>query len=236
MSIYLSASSIADYIKCQQKVLYRFTKPFPEVFSKDATIGKIVHLAIEKHWNDRTQAIELVKQESKKYGLYSADRNKMEYQLDLFFLNFAHRLQEDDLIEYHFKFPLYDDVSLVGKIDRISNGNLYDWKTGIVSKYLGGDVQCIIYEYAYQKIFGKDPTSINLGALASGQLVPYVRNELAIKEVFENVIPNMIRTVRNGTYYRQGIFNHSCYRCPFKIGCLGNGGEENVLDSGVTPE
>lgn len=238
MSIFLSASSIADFIKCPQKVLYRRTKRVEEVPSREMIIGKIAHAAIEKGWSDRARAVEIVNYWSKSERLSAKDKNDLLFYVDMFFLNFRGLVGEKDEIEYNFKLSLYDDIYLVGKVDRISNGNLFDWKTGRVATKLSTDIQCIIYDYAYEKIFGKQAKSICLAALATGELIPYSRNDFYVKEVFDKIIPRMIKTIKNESYERLGMFNHSCFRCPYKSGCLSGmkGEEEYVLDSGVSPE
>lgn len=237
MTILLSASSIADYIKCPQKVLYRRTKPFPEVKSKEMIIGSIAHLAIEKGWNSKERAYSIVQSGCKQEGLSKADRVNLEFMIDLYFLNFSGLVGADDLIEYNFKIPLYDDVFIVGKMDRVSRGNLLDWKTGRVYYKLGSDPQCIIYNWAFKKQFEKAPSSLCLAFLATGELVPYREDSMCTEELFNSVIPNMIKTIKNSSYYRLGMFNHSCFRCPYKIGCLGKGESEKYeLDSGVSPE
>ena len=63
MSIYLSASSIADFIKCSKMVEYRIKKPFPEVKSREMILGTIMHSVIEKGWEDRDKALELLQTE-----------------------------------------------------------------------------------------------------------------------------------------------------------------------------
>lgn len=237
MRVYLSASSIGDFIKCPQKVLYRIKKPFPETPTKEMIIGKIAHSAIEKGWKDRKVAYSILHQEAREEGLTKSDITNLEFYIDIFFMNFSSLLGTKDHIEYNFKLPLHDDVFIVGKMDRISNGNVFDWKTGSrPPTKLSGDVQCIIYEYAYTKLFGKEPTSICIGSLGKGQLIPYTRNQMYVDELFNNIIPRMIRTIKNESYERLGMFNHSCFRCPYKMGCLGKGSEEYVLDDRVVPE
>lgn len=231
MPIYLSATSIADFVKCPQKVLYRLKKTVPEVLSKEMIMGRIVHTALERGWNNRERAYSIVNSEIKSTSLKKQDQTKMEFMLDLFFLNFRHLIKDNDLIEFKFKLPLYDDVFIVGKMDRISNGNLYDWKTGITANKLGNDVQCIVYDWAYNKHFGHSPSSICIASLTNGQLIPYTRDSLANEELFDNIIPRMIRTIKHDLYERTGIFNHSCFRCVYKAGCLGTGESEYVLDS-----
>lgn len=229
MPVYLSASSIADFIDCPQKVLYRITKPFPEVKSVAMIKGTIAHYALEKGWNDRDRALHLVRQECKNEGLSKKDLTDLEFMVDIFFLNFRHLVKDTDLIEHNFKIPLHDDVFIVGKMDRISEGNLYDWKTGSkIPSRLSNNVQCIIYDWAFKKIFDREAKSINIASLAKGELVPYIKDDFYIKEVFNNIIPRMIRTIKNQSYERLGMFNHSCFMCPYKIGCL----ERNLDDKG----
>lgn len=236
MPIYLSASSIADFIKCPQKVLYRVKKTVQEEKSKDMTIGIIAHYAIEKGWTHREKAYAIVAQEVKKEGLKKSDQTNLEFMMDIFFLNFQERLAPTDLIEHRFKIPLYDDVYIVGKMDRVSGGNLYDWKTSskLPSK-LGNDVQCIVYDWAYTKLFDKKPNSICVAGLSTGELVPYKADQFYTNELFNRVIPRMIKTVRHDEYERLGLFNHSCFRCPWKTGCLG-GDKGYVLDNTISPE
>ncbi len=235
MSIYLSASSIADFIRCPQKVLYRRTKPFPEAPLKEMIVGKIAHSALEKGWKDRKIAYDIINREVKANGLGNKEKIDLQFFIDMFYLNFSLQLRDNDLIEYNFKFNLYDDVFIVGKIDRISNGNLFDWKTGKIPTKISNDVQCIIYDYAYEKLFSKSAASICLASLSTGDLVPYVENKMYVDELFNNIIPRMIKTIKNESYERLGMFNHSCFRCPYKAGCLG-GNEEYVVDNSNSPE
>ena len=235
MPVYLSASSIADFIACPQKVLYRLKKTVPEIPNKGMTIGRIVHSAIEKGWNNKERAYSIIHEEVKANNLKKTDNTNMEFMVDMFFLNFRQRLGDNDLIEFKFKLPLYDDVFIVGKMDRITKGNLLDWKTtSKLPSKLGNDVQCIIYDWAYQKLFDKKANSICVAGLSTGELIPYKEDILCTKELFDNVIPRMIKTVRHETYERLGLYNHSCFMCAYKAGCLGGG--EYVLDNSVSPE
>ena len=224
--VYLSASSISDFIQCSQKVKYRFGK-IKQIPTKGMTIGRIAHEAIEKGWQDKEIAYRVVQTLGRANELSRSDIGNMEFFMDIFFLNFRPYLREDDKVEYSFKLPLYDDVFIVGKMDRISNGNVYDWKTSSrISKRLDNDVQCIIYDYAYERIFGEPAKSINVCSLSKGNLVPYMKKDIYVKEVFENIIPRMIKTVKNSSFERTGMFNHSCFMCPYKQVCLGTGARD----------
>jgi CRISPR/Cas system-associated exonuclease Cas4 (RecB family) len=231
MSIYISASGISDFIRCPQKLLYRFTKPFPEIPSREMIIGKVVHSAIERGWKDRNGAIEYARTASAYNKLTSKELSNVEFFLDIFFLNFRGLVKDGDKVEYSFKIPLYDDVLLVGKMDRISSGNIIDWKTTAKPpKRLDNDVQCVIYEYAYSVLFNKKPSSICVASLSTGKLIPYTRNDSYVDEIFNRVIPNLIKTVKNESYEKIGIFNGSCPKCQYRKGCLSDK-ESNVVDS-----
>lgn len=234
MPIHLSASSIADFIRCPQKVMYRIKKTVQEEKSREMTIGTIAHLAIEKGWKDRERAYAVVASEVKRNGLKRADQTNLEFMMDIFFLNFKDKLGENDLIEHFFKLPLYDDVFIVGKIDRISAGNIFDWKSASkLPGKLNNDVQCIIYDWAFHKEFGREPNGIYVAGLSTGELIPFKKNDFYVSEVFTKIIPRMIRTIRHDEYERLGMFNHSCFRCPWKTGCLGGG---YVMDNTISPE
>lgn len=227
MPIYLSASSVADFIRCPQKVLYRITKPFPEVPSREMLTGRAIHSVLERGWVDRDLALNILQEEKQRYKLTKAELTNLFYMVDLFFLNFKGYLKDDDKIEYSFKLPLYDDVFIVGKMDRISGNTVFDWKSGRTSKNLSNDVQCMIYDYAYQELFGKTP-SVCIASLQEGTLIPYKKDKLYYSEVFDKIIPRMIKTLKNESYERLGMFNHSCFRCQYKQGCLG---ARDVMDS-----
>lgn len=234
MSIYLSASSIADFIKCPQKVKFRLDKSV-QVASKEMQRGTLMHEVFEKHWDSSTKAFEAMHIGAEKLGFDGSDINRMQGQLNYFFETFGSNLSYTDLIEYHFKIPLHDGVFIVGKIDRIHEGNIYDWKTGRVATRLSSDVQCIIYEYAYQSLFKRDPVSVNLVDLALPGVISYNRSQIYVDELFDNIIPRMIKTIKNEGYEKLGLFNHSCFRCPYRQVCLWKG-EENELDNSVSPE
>lgn len=236
MSIYLSASSITDFVRCSKKVEYRFKKPFPELISKGMLLGKIAHYVLETGWKDKDTANAILAEQVKKHRIQQADINSLSFYVDMFFLNFRDFLKDDDMIEHQFKIPLYDDVFLVGKMDRISNGTVFDWKTtSKVSKSLSNDIQCIVYDFAYRSLFDKTASGVCIGWLPKGQLIPFVRDELYYREVFSNIVPRMIKTIRSDNFEKTGMFNHSCFWCQYKKGCLGDrkifSGDANELDS-----
>lgn len=228
MPIFLSASSITDYIKCPKRVFFRIHKPFPPAPSRDMVLGSSMHYILEKGWKTRETAYQILEEESVRLNYTKREHTNMSFMTDLFFLNFRHLLGDSDLIEYNFKLQLHSDVFLVGKMDRISQGNVFDWKSGRVAKNLEGDVQSIIYDYAFNRLFGRPPVSLCVASLSQGQLIPYSKNELFTRELFNAVIPRMIKTIKGEEYEKLGLFTHGCFRCQWKIGCIG---ATNVVDS-----
>lgn len=233
MPIFLSASSIADYIKCPKRVFFRIHKPFPPAPSREMILGSSIHYILEKGWRNRDTAYQIMEEESIKHGYTKKERVNISFMVDIFFLNFRGLLCDDDLIEYTFKIPLYGDVFIVGKMDRISQGNVFDWKSGRVAKNLQGDVQSIIYDYAFNKIFNRPPVSLCVASLQQGQLIPYTKNNLFADELFGTIIPKMIKTIKSEEYEKLGLFTHGCFRCQYKHGCIG---AAYVMDSSDNSE
>jgi hypothetical protein len=232
MKVYLSASSIKNFISCPKKCLYRVTQPDLEVPTKKSIIGRIAHKAVELGWDDREIAYKVIKEECKSSRLTKDDVISLQFYVDLFHLNFRPLLGKEDLIEHSFKLPIYDDVFLVGKIDRISNGNVFDWKTGKLPKAMN-DIQCFVYDYAYSRIFKSKPKSVCMASLSEGNIVPYLGNKMYESEILDNIIPRMIKTIRERSYERLGMFNESCFKCPYKRACLGG---IDVMDSTIVTE
>lgn len=237
MSIYLSASSIKDFIRCSQKVKYRFSKEVTEIPSTEMTIGKIVHSIIEKAWNNPSIARQMIEDGIIDNNLSEEAYQRIDKYVEIFFSKFQYLLKDQDPVELNFKIPIFDGIFLVGKIDRIVNsGTIVDWKTGTIrSKKLSNDPQCMIYSFAYNKLYGAPPDNVYLASLSTGELIPYVENQAYVNELFRNIIPKMIKTVKDQSYEKSGMFNGSCFRCPYRVGCLKNGGED-VMDSTVSPE
>lgn len=229
MAIYVSASSLNDFISCSQKVNYRLFGKEKEVPSKEARIGSITHKVIEQKWNDLNQALELANTLSRQEGLDSLSNNMIESFVHTYFENFKQHLSEKDLIEHKFKIKIDKDVFLVGVMDRVSNGNVFDWKTSKTTPTrLDNNVQFIIYNMAYNRVFNSSPAGLYLASLREGKMVRYVESKLHTDILLNNIIPDFINTVRKKDFIKTGVFNGSCYYCPYRKSCLSEG-EEDVM-------
>ena len=123
MPLFLSASSIVDFLDCSQRFYYRTTQREQGIDNDDMIVGTIVHYAIEKFWNDPIKARENVLEQVKFFKLPATKEGKALTSIDNFFERFSHLLNPDDEIEYKFKLPLGREVYLVGKMDRTTKKN-----------------------------------------------------------------------------------------------------------------
>ena len=201
-------------------------------------MGSIVHRALELYWNDFDKAIEYVNRE--KFPILNANNyGYMEKCTSNFFKNFKHRVSgKEVVIEQFFKLPLDDNVFLVGKIDRISDGNIYDWKTSQrVPTDLDNDIQLMIYHYAYMRTYGKKPEGVFYGILSQGVLVPYKFNKFYFSELFDSIIPEVVDKVRNNSLNKDGLFRKgSCHRCPYIKHCVTDKENDGMVSGTLTKE
>lgn len=221
MPIFISASAIKDYISCQTKSYYRIYKPKLAIENREMIMGKIAHKAIEKHWKSVDDATEFAESECKRYKFDKLTENTVLHFVLTFFNDFRGYVLDDDKIEQKFKLSLHSDVFLVGVFDRVCNGNVFDWKTNSVTpKRLESDPQFILYNFAYEQLYGSKPASIYLASLRDGSLVRYKESNLYRKELFEKIIPDYISTIRKNSFTKGGMFSGACYRCSYKSDCL----------------
>lgn len=222
MAINISYSLLADFLSCQRKPFYRIQFPELGVSNKEMIIGTAVHLAIEKFSHDQDAAVEYMRSYLDLYFITDLDdTNYATICLNNFFSNFKPHLRDNDTIEYKFKIPIADKIFLVGKIDRISDEKLFDWKTSRnPPAKLFNDLQFIIYNWSYKRLFGKPPVASYYGALSTGNLIQHAGTEDAETYVFHEIIPEVIHNIKENIYPHTGVFTKACYRCPYKDTCL----------------
>lgn len=221
MPIYISATLIQDYLACPQKVYYRINQPEDAIKNDDMLVGSIVHEVIEKYWNDEEVALQILNQQLDFFNLHEFKRQKALNSVDVFFRYFRPFVSDGDEIEYKFKLPLEKNVFLIGKMDRISNGNIFDWKTSTTTpKSISNDIQFLVYAEAYRRIFKKEPTAVYYASLNSGKLISLPINKTLTDEVFNTIIPSVIKAVKFNDYYRKGMFTSGCFGCSYKEVCF----------------
>lgn len=231
MSINISKSLIEEYLSCNRKVYYRLNRPLKMLPTKEMIMGDIVHRAIEKFWDDREKASEFVKENFLKYRNMNMDLDFYLKCVDTFFYKFYPLMSKTDKIETKFKIPIYKDVFIVGRLDRISNKKIFDWKTTRnPPSSVNNDVQFILYDWSYRQMYGHDPHGVYYASLSTGNLIKYKKDSFLEKMLIDKLIPELVSLIRKNNFVPNGIFNRSCYRCQYRETCHKELGKD-VLDS-----
>lgn len=236
MPINISASLIEDFISCNRKVLFRLHRPEVAVQNREMVIGEVTHSAIEKFWDNNMEMQKYVYAELTKR--LNDDFPAIEFAsqcLNRFTEHFYPLLTDKDKIEKRFRIPIEKDVFLVGKMDRISNSSVFDWKTSrTVPKSLTYNPQFIVYNWAYEQIYKSPPAGVYFGSLTTGNLIMYKQDAVAEDALFSAVIPHIVAAIRGGDYVPNGIFKGACYRCSYSSTCLKEW--EDGMDSPTSTE
>lgn len=225
--IFISASALQDYVICNYRSYFRLFEPGEAVQSKEMLMGTITHKVLEKAWKNIDVALSLGKTLCVKENLDLASQQAVEHFIHTFFERFKIMVRDDDSVEKRFKVKLHDDVFLVGVFDRISNGTIIDWKTNAnPPKRIDNSIQFILYNMAYEMLYSKQCEGLYLAALKDGSLVRYKESAEHYLALTQDIIPNFVDSVRKKNFIKNGLFTGACYRCPYKIPCLG---EKNVM-------
>lgn len=224
MTIYFSASSIKDMLACSMMYFNRRYHKDKAVETTPLVVGKIVHEAIEIHSESREKALNLAKNKFEWYNLTKKDEKLVESHVNSYFDNFKSLTEPTDEIERFFKFRYSDGVYIVGKWDRISSGDvLWDWKTTKrPPSNIDKDPQFIIYNEAYYQEFGKYPSAILYGALATGKIINFNPVDKFKHLLFEEYIPSMLDRILAGDFVHEGIlrYDYPCKRCLYQEYCF----------------
>jgi CRISPR/Cas system-associated exonuclease Cas4 (RecB family) len=219
--IKISESLLRDHILCPKRTFYRINNPGESVQTNSMAIGSAVHAVLEKSWRNSKEAISEMEIQLKRFNVKTNE--KLAYKcLSNFFTSYRSLIKEDDLIEKYFSIPMGKEMTLVGKMDRVSNGMIIDWKTGDSEpEDIERDVQCVFYYLAYKKMYKKVPTDIYLVFLAKNKVIRFEPNETLIKEFETQVLPKVIYEVKNNLFPRNGLFLFgACKKCPYQNICF----------------
>lgn len=218
--IKLSASLIKDFLVCPGKAYYRVYQPEQAEQTNAMTVGTIVHEIIETCWMDRDKAINKIDEKINEYNIYTG-ADKIYKCINNFFEMFSGVLTEEDIIEQYFKIPYKDDVFLTGRIDRIHNTVIFDWKTSSSEPDdITKDIQFILYDLAYKKLYGKPPGAVVYVSLMKKKLHHYEPNPIIVSEFENHIIPHVIESIREKKFTRTGLFGYkSCLFCSFSNAC-----------------
>lgn len=222
MAIYLSASLLDDFVSCSKKTYFRTNRPEESIQNKYMVVGELVHSAIENYWDNPDAA--------KDYLGYHlnvrlpndlAAVEKAYACYDVYYDNFKQYLLADDKVELKFKLPIAKDVFIVGKIDRISDGKVFDWKTSTEApSNISHSIQFMIYNWAYTKLYNKNPSGVYYASLGTGKLIRYSKDKIAESALFNEIIPSATMAIRNKMFLREGLFRKACFRCQYSDACM----------------
>lgn len=226
--IRLSASLLKDFLACPRKVYYRINASGQEVQTNEMAVGSIVHEVIEKNWNNEKTAYELSANLIRNYGLPD-EQEKANKMIASFFAMFPKDFFNDkDKIESYFKIPYRKDVVLTGKIDRIHDGIVYDWKTGKAPPDdINKDPQFILYYLAYKRLFNEEPKTLCYVSLANKKIYYFSPIPQIIDEFENKLIPDIVSSIKSNNFPREGLFEYKIcerdpkHKCPFKDLCWG---------------
>lgn len=224
MTIFLSASGIKDFLSCNRKYYYR------RFFSKEAEpttamhIGTIVHATIEKKWYDVSEAKEFAELEATKRSIVGNDLEKVKDCVSRYFEYFHHLTAGNTWRERFFNVELTKGVRVRGVFDTVVDSNmLIDWKTTTrPPRSINNDIQFILYDWAFEKVYGRRPGSNLYASLTTGKLIRYSEDKDSVNILFNEVIPYMVRMIEEEEYPRTGMLQYysQCKWCSFKGKCF----------------
>jgi len=219
VTINISASLIEDFLQCRKRAEFRIHRAKSEQ-TVEMILGDIVHKALEVFWNNAAGAKNLIKEQLALRNLLGRGEVLFcEGCVDVFVEKFLPLLAEHDRIEKRFKIPLegFQDVFIVGKMDRVSNGKVFDWKTSRRPlTNISESPQFAIYSWAHRNLYG-EPSGVYYASLTNGSLVKYGGKYESI--LFGEIIPEVVKTIKSGHFIGDGIFRKACYRCQYKGIC-----------------
>lgn len=221
---YISATSLKDFIACSMRYHWRMTKAEEAVTSAEMRAGSIVHTILEKFW-DKTKEHNL----TKAYALAEVNNipdkliDRIGQSITSYHTHFSHLLTDKDKIEFNFRLLLDSEVTLLGKMDRVVEpaGLILDWKT---SEYnvmsINDDIQFLIYYYAYTRLNNHPPSLVAYVSLMHNKLVSLDIKRSNYEYLINDVLPGVIIQIKQGNFYRSGVFNKKCTDCQYKEICL----------------
>lgn len=218
--IRISESVIKDYLVCPKRVHYRINMPEESIATNAMALGTAVHTTLEKAWRSSKEALLELEIQLDKNNV-KISREYAYKSIANFFKSFQELVSEDDVIEKYFRIPVGNDIFLTGKLDRVSNGIVIDWKTGATEpEDIERDTQCMFYYTAYKKLYGKEPAGVYLVFLAKNKIISFVPNLTFLNEFENNTIPFVINGIRSNWYPRNGLFSYkACKNCSFQNIC-----------------
>lgn len=234
--MYLSATSIKDYLSCPQKFEYRLQGEEQEANAYFVR-GIAVHETIENQNLETTgeakswfleRFSELVNERNPEFpyrNTFSSMAQESYQMLDNYY-NIIHPSQPPiRQVELFFNVSI-GEIEFSGKIDQIRDGSIYDWKTTM--KPLDdvvrvADYQFTLYDMAYKELYGEYPRHTYYGHLYEGKLIELERTQEDYDYLYS--VASQITVAIEEEIFPRNYDKYGCFYCPFKHLCFDENGQ-----------
>ena len=183
MTFYISASRLKDYMDCRTFYYWRHVVRQPQTENTSALIGTAVHTAIDSFYKYNRNPVAVYRQTiQQKLAQWQDNELPILYRhtfADM--MDYGDRLADFPFNQFTigaseipFTLPYSDTLSIRGIIDRISNHEIYDWKTAKRKpREITTDPQFTLYIWAYLQIHGELPHGAHWFHMADYTMVSY---------------------------------------------------------------
>jgi CRISPR/Cas system-associated exonuclease Cas4 (RecB family) len=222
--IHLSASLIKDLLVCPQRAYYRVHNSDQSIQTREMAAGSVVHEVLEKKWSSEPEAFIFAAELIRKYNIKSGE-DKIYRNIQNFFDLFPFTFNETDKVETYFKIPYQNsqDIFMTGKMDRIHEGTVLDWKTGErPPDNVNHDIQFIMYYLAYTSMNGKPPEDVLYVSLPMKKIYAFKPEEPILTEFVNEILPYAVSQLTNKVVHpRTGLYGYkTCQYCSFNNFCF----------------
>jgi len=249
MAFYISASGLRNFLDCRERYYLSNTLKVERPVTIPMALGIGAHNAIEKNEDGDLKGMHrtfqdkfLTTLEENKVQINNAREKVHRYLL----IGKAQLRAYNNIVkdleplsygkEFDFRVELDRNIILVGKIDQIRAGDIYDIKTGEYppsEEMRKKDLQFTIYAYAYKQIVGKTPDNLywlRLGYKEKKRekkmegIAEIIEMKSRTKKDFDemcSIIYNVVQDIKDERFYKS--YGYLCRTCLVKDFCIEQG-------------
>lgn len=219
----ISATSISLFLRCPFKYKLRYIDELEESLTDLAVTGKEIHKIIEEEQTLESALNAALTSEAISNRYRSMAISSIEYVFSLDEFD-----RDRSLLEHEFEIE-FDDFILKGVFDVVlidEDGEpfgILDWKFSMSNptpeKYR---LQASVYSLAFKKLFGNSPRLVKFVNIHKKSHVSFTTKSLEFSEevLTKQVIPYIIKNVKDQFYPKIGMFNGSCRYCGYREVCI----------------
>lgn len=234
--MYLTATSIKDYLDCPQKLEYRFEgreSDYNAYFVRGSIVHEIIEdptiLTAEQAMKRFISRFSTVVSETDPEFPFRTSFSSMMRQSEQMLDNYYNKIniEEPKIKEVELFFDItIGDIVFKGKIDQIRGNSIYDWKTStkpLDERSKNADYQFTLYGMAYKELYGRYPDKIYYGHLYSGKLIDMPRTKRDYEYMYE--VAEQVATSVESNYFPRSYGKYKCGLCPYKRHCFYENGK-----------